>query len=376
MLSGALKNFQIVDLTRLYPGPLCTLMLADLGADVIKVETTDGEMGRTLPPIVDGESVTFRQLNRNKRSLSLNLKTDSGREILLKLLSHADVMVESFRPGVMKRLKLDYFTLSEIFPSLVYCSISGFGQTGSHSQQPAHDLNYISMAGIIGMEGSRPCVIPPIQIADTVGAFQAVTAILAALLRRYQTGNGEYLDVSLLDGAFLSMILLAGIQLCGKDAASESFLDGRSACYNVYSTSDQRYLAFCVLEPQFWKRFCTKMDLPHFIDRQFEEDQESLIHAIAEKISQKTLTEWMEEFHSEDLCVSPVSTVAEAMGSSYLKERDLLIEIDGKIQMKTPFRSENSNRTAPQLGEHNHEILEQLGYSNAEIKRFEAEGII
>jgi alpha-methylacyl-CoA racemase len=376
MLSGALKNFQIVDLTRLYPGPLCTLMLADMGADVIKVEAPGGEMGRELRPILEGKSVAFRQLNRNKRSLTLNLKTDSGREILKKLLSGADVLVESFRPGVMKRLKLDYSTLCSVFPSLVYCSISGYGQTSSHAHQPGHDLNYISMAGIIGVEDSRACVIPPIQIADTVGAFQAVTAILAALLRRYRTDEGEYLDVSLLDGAFLTMILLAGIQLCGKAGTSESYLDGRLACYNVYATSDQRYLAIGCLESQFWKRFCEKIDLPDFTDRQFQEDQQSLIRPIAAKISKKTLDEWLEEFRSEDLCLSPVKTVAEAMSSSYLKERDLLIEMDGTIQMKTPFTSENSNRKAPELGEHNHEILKELGYSNADISRFESEGVI
>ena len=226
------------------------------------------------------------------------------------------------------------------------------------------------------MQDSRACVIPPIQIADTVGAFQSVTAILAALLRRYRTDKGEYLDVSLLDGAFLTMILLAGIQLSGKEAASESFLDGRFACYNVYATSDQRYLSLCVLEPQFWKRFCEKMELRHFIEKQFQEDQQLLIREIAARISTKTLAEWIEEFRSEDLCVSPVNTVAEAMQSSYLKERDLLIEMDGKIHMKTPFTSENSNRKAPELGEHNQEILEELGYSNVDIRRFQNEGVI
>ena len=376
MLSNALQNIHVVDLTRLYPGPLCTLMLADLGADVIKVEAPEGEMGRVLPPFEDGQSIPFRQLNRNKRSLTLNLKSDSGRDILKTLIARADILVESFRPGVMKRLGLDYPVISKQFPSLVYCSVSGFGQEGPDSHRPAHDLNYISIAGIVSSNESGGCMIPTVQIADTVGAFQAITAILATLLRRYRTGEGEYLDISLLDGAFITMILLAGIQLAGKNAETESFLSGQLAGYNVYETKDHRYLALGLLEPRFWNRFCEKMDLPDLADRQFQPDQNELIEEIKGKLSEKTLEEWLEYFRTEDLCISAVNTVAEAIGSPYLRERDLLIEMDGKIHMKTPFAGELSSRKAPQLGEHNHEILQQLGYSNQQIEDLLSQGVI
>jgi len=376
MLSRALENFRVVDLTKLYPGPLCTLMLADLGADVVKVEAPGGEMGRLMPPFENGESILFSQLNRNKRSLILNLKRDSAIHILKKLLADTDVLIESFRPGVMNRLGLDYATLSKQFPALVYCSVSGFGQEGPDSQRPAHDLNYISIAGVVSTEGSGACIIPSVQIADTIGAFQSITSILAALLRRFRTGQGAYLDISLLDGAFLTMILLAGIQLSGRNATNESLLSGRLACYNVYQTSDRRYLAIGLLEPHFWKRFCVKMNLPDFVDRQYHHDQQPLIEAIRAKLIQKTLSEWLQYFHSDDLCVSPVNTVAEAMQSPYLEKRNLFIEIDGKIQMKTPLVTEIPGRKAPSPGEHSREILQQLGYSQDEIAKLQMEGAI
>jgi alpha-methylacyl-CoA racemase len=370
MLATALQGIRVLDLTRLYPGPLCTLMLGDLGADVIKIESPQGEMGRYMPPVKGAEGATFAQLNRNKRSLTLNLKNEQAVLILKRLLRDADVLVESFRPAVMKRFGLDYDSLVSDFPRLIYCSITGFGQNGLAAQRPAHDLNYISLAGILS-GSDQMCLVPTIQIADTVGGFQAAAAILAALFERSRSGCGQYLDVSLLDGAFFTMILLAGMHVAG---TSESPLSGNLACYRVYKTADGKYLAVAVLEPKFWSNFCKKLDLPHFREKQFQNDQNELIDIISQKIATRTLKDWVEYWSSDDVCVTPVYSVSEAMQSQYVSHRNLLLN---NTTMRTPFVLEASNnRSAPQLGEHNHEILEDAGYNPAEIEEFARSGVI
>src|SRR5262245_14397182 len=187
MISSSLKGVQILDFSRLFPGPLCTMMLADLGAEVIKVEAPEGELGRYIPPYQFGSGSMFLQMNRGKRSLTCNLKTKKGREIILRILQKVDILVESFRPGVMYRFGLDYKSLKDQFPSLIYCSISGYGQEGPMSQKPGHDLNYISIAGILSLSNTKDkhgYIIPPVQIADTLGAFCASNAILAAYIQR------------------------------------------------------------------------------------------------------------------------------------------------------------------------------------------------
>ncbi|MCI0414291.1 CoA transferase [bacterium] len=378
MLQRSLEGIRVLDFTRLYPGPLCTLMLADLGADVIKVEAPGGETGRFLPPLRENNSLSFLQLNRNKRSLMLDLRKEEGRSIVKKLLESSDVFIESFRPGVMKRLGLDYANLSEEFPRLVYCSITGYGQTGTNSWKPGHDLNYISVAGIIGSQ-EKASIIPPVQIADTVGAFQASTAILAALLQRSRTGAGQFLDISLLDGAFFAIILLAGIQMSGLDAKTEQYLNGRLACYNIYRTQDERYLTLALLEPKFWNHFCARMEMSQLADRQFQENQQGLIQTIAEKIAARPLSHWIEHFNSEDVCIAPVTSLAEAFQSDLAKQ--LFIRVDypfgSLLQMRTPFVEKTLNTTkAPEPGEHTWQILEDAGFTKPEIEEFTRKGIL
>lgn len=383
MLEQSLKGIRVLDLTRLYPGPLCTLMLCDMGADVLKIEVPEGEFGRYLPPYQFGSSAAFLQLNRGKRSLTLNLKKEKGLEIFHRLLEKTDVLVESFRPGVMKRFKLDYPSLVILYPSLIYCSISGYGQTGPASQDPGHDINYISMAGILALsQTGQGYLIPPVQIADVMGGYQASAAICAALFERSQSKTGQHLDISLLDGAFFAMIAQASSHFAGLTLQKDNLpLSGSLACYNVYQTKDESFLALALLEPKFWQTFCLKVNLDPFVNRQMQSDQKELTEILAVKIKSRTLPEWLEFFRNEDLCITPVRNFDEAIQDPQILHRKLLLDVSypsGTLkQMKTPFVSEtNSKRRAPVLGEHNLETLTEVGYSPNEIDSMKKDGVI
>jgi crotonobetainyl-CoA:carnitine CoA-transferase CaiB-like acyl-CoA transferase len=384
MLHQSLKGARVLDLTRLFPGPLCTVMLADLGAEVIKVEAPEGEFARYMPPYQFGSGQMFLQMNRGKRSMTCNLKKEAGQEILLRLLEKTDILVESFRPGVMKKFRLDYETLRERFPSLIYCSISGFGQQGPNAKKPAHDLNYISIAGILNLSGNEKqgYVVPPVQIADTMGAFCALSAILAAYIQRLRENKGQYLDVSLLDSAFFAMIGLAGIHFAGFPLQANTLpLSGRLACYNVYRTKDDKYLAIAFLEPKFWQTFCLKMKLDQFFNHQLQNDQTELLDLLTEKFAQRTQKDWLDFFQNDDLCISPVLDFSDAIFDPGIVYRQLLTPItypSGVLtQMRTPFVKDGcSTLRAPVLGEHNFEILREQGYTAQDIDTFKNEGII
>lgn len=367
MLSGSLNGIRVLDFTRLFPGPLCTLMLSDLGASVIKVEAPEGEITRYIPPYQFGIGTTYLQFNRGKRSLTLNLRKPKAIEVAHRLLENTDVLVESFRPGVMQRLGLDYDSLHPRYPGLIYCSISGYGQHGPMANHPGHDLNYISMAGIVALSAKdKPALIPPVQIADVTGAFQAVSAITAALFQRTRTGAGQHIDISLLDGAFFYLIGIAGQQ------PESLLLSGRLASYNIYRTKDDQYLAIAVLEPKFWQTFCSKMQLDRFVDAQLTDDQSEIIEALKTQFTEKNLQEWIDFFRSEDLCITPVQSMEVAAQHPQILERNMLLDVPypggAAKQFKTPFVAEPKNlKRAPELGEHNEEILREIGYSEAEI---------
>lgn len=385
MISSSLKGVHILDFSRLFPGPLCTMMLADLGAEVIKVEAPEGELGRYIPPYQFGSGAMFLQMNRGKRSLTCNLKNKKGREIILRILQKTDILVESFRPGVMYRFGLDYNSLKDQFPSLVYCSISGYGQNGPMSEKPGHDLNYISIAGILSLSGSSEkhgYVIPPVQIADTLGAFCASNAILAAYIQRMREGKGQYLDISLLDSAFFAMISLAGIHFAGfAMQASALPLSGRLACYNIYRTKDNKYLALAFLEPKFWQTFCLKMKLDQYFNHQLQNDQTEIIQVLTERFATKTQKEWLDFFEREDLCVSPVLDFPQTVSDPTILSRGLMTPVhypSGTLsQFRTPFvNSGTTTMRAPLLGEHNVEILREYGYSTEEIDELKKNSVL
>ncbi|HYV04751.1 MAG TPA: CoA transferase, partial [Blastocatellia bacterium] len=275
-MQQALKGIRVLDLSRMLPGPYCSMMLGDLGAEVIKVEEPKiGDPTRHTRPLVDGQSAAFAQVNRNKKSIAIDLKQPAGRELFLKLAATADCILEQFRPGVVDRLGVGYNKVAEINPRIVYCSLTGFGQDGPHRDRSGHDLNYLALSGVLGLttdEKGKP-VIPGVQIADLAGGMIAGFAILAALLARERTGQGQYVDVSMFD-VMVSMLPIPAAHHFGGRTISvggKYVLSGAYPFYNVYEASDGKYMTLGALEPKFWANFCRTIGREELIARQFDE---------------------------------------------------------------------------------------------------------
>ncbi|HUW63219.1 MAG TPA: CaiB/BaiF CoA-transferase family protein [Spirochaetia bacterium] len=375
----ALDNIEVLDLSRLLPGPYCSMILADFGARVLKVEDTGrGDYFRTMSALAGG----YQTVNRNKKSLALNLKDPRGREIFYRLAARADVVLEGFRPGVTARLGVDYSTLQKLNPRLVYCSLTGYGQEGPRSQSPGHDLNYIGLAGILGLTGAAggPPVIPSVQLADLGGgALWAAIAILVALLARERTGQGQYLDVAMLDGTLAFLPLMAeGILAGGTPPVRGSLpLSGALACYRVYATSDRKYVTLGALEEKFWTEFCLALNRPGWVDRQFGPEQEQLAGEVAEILSSRTRDQWLEFFAGRDVCLEPVYDPGEIAADEHIKARGML----GPgpylgIPVKLSTTPGGVREPAPGWGEHSREVLAELGYTGQEIDGFLAGEVI
>lgn len=368
-----LQGIKVLDLTRLTPGEFCTLILADLGAEVIKVEEpTRGDYIREFPPLINGVSIWHIMLNRNKKSITLNLKDEREREIFLELSKTADVIVESFRPGVVKRLGIDYETIKDVNPRIIYCSISGYGQDTSYASRAGHDLNYISQAGILSLSPkTREDVpaIPPILIADLTGGVMAAVGILAALIQREKTGRGVYLDISMVDTSLFWNItnIAVGIALDRQPTEEDIRVLGGFGCYNVFKTKDNRYITFGALEEKFWGNLCRALGLEDLIPKQYSrEDRVDVIKKLRDVLGQKKLDELMEILNKVDTCVAPVLTVPEVLNSKYVKERKIIAEYThpkiGKIKMlllpiKINGEFPKVYLHAPDLGENNREYL-------------------
>ena len=322
MNTGALSGITILDLSRLLPGPWCTMMLADHGARVIAVEDPRYEIEGAFPDIV----------NRNKEHISLNLKSDEGRDIFMALATQADVVVEGFRPGVTDRLGVGYEQVKAVKPDIVYCSISGYGQTGPNRGTPGHDVNYLSMAGALDLIGTQvsPPSIPGFQLADIAGGSQnAVSGILLALFHRERTGRGQHIDISITDGTLALMHLVLNLnQETGQPInRSDSLLSHRYAFYNTYETKDGKFLALGALEPKFWIAFCRLTGLTRYEALQFDDEKrEEIITAVRTLFKGKTLAEWVETFGDHDICWSPVKSLDEAMASELFISRGMVVE--------------------------------------------------
>ena len=380
MRGMVLQAIRVLDLTRLLPGPYCTLMLADFGAEVIKVEDpVAGDYLRDFEPKLDADSAVFHSLNRNKKSICLDLKTEKERSHFLKLVETADVVMESFRPGVMKRLGLDYETLKQINPRLIYCAITGYGQTGPYKDKPGHDINYLSYAGLLHVMGEkdRKPVIPATQIADIGGgAYPAIAGILLALLGREKTGKGQLVDVSMLDGVVSWMhMLLPNVFAEREVTRGEELLNGGFACYQVYETKDNRFLSMGGIEQKFWKVFCEGIERQDFIDclDAPKEKQEQMIHETQTIIAGKTLEEWLDIFSEKEACVTPVKIMEETLEDSQLQAREMIQtiahpELGNMKQIGNPIKlSESPKETflpAPKRGEHTELILREIGVLN------------
>ena len=375
----SLKEVRVLDLTRLLPGPYASLALADLGATVIKIEQPGkgDPLRHLLTTVADGPSMLFDLVNRGKRSMTLNLKDSKGRAILLDLARDADVMLEGFRPGVVKRLGLEYETLQEINPRLVYASLSGYGQTGPYASRAGHDLNYIGLGGLLDITGNHdgPPPIPGVPIADLVGGLWMVVAVTAALLERKRTGKGQYLDISMLDCvASLMPVPLADWLASGQvPQRGDTLLGGREACYNVYETSDGQHVTVAALERKFWSAFCAAVGREDWTERQNDADQAGLIAELAELFRSHPRSYWTEFFAQHDCCCEPVLSLDEVFAHPQAAHRGLLHE----DQLALPLGGRRTARTpAPQLGEHTAELLAQLGYAMDDVADLRDSGVI
>lgn len=377
-----LSGIKVLDLSRLLPGPYASLVLADLGARVDKVEEPAGGDGmRWAPPLLGEQSASFLGLNRNKRSLALNLKDPAGAEAFRRLAGRYDVLIESFRPGVMERLGLSYPTLRARNPGIIYCAISGYGQTGPDRLKAGHDINYIARAGALGYGGARggAPAMPGVQIADIGGgSLFAVVGILAALHERQRTGVGRFVDVSMTEGAlaFLHMHLAAAMLARPENPLSRGreALNGGYACYNVYPTADGRYLSVGALEPKFFERLCRRLGRSELVAQAYDAAEgDQAVHAELTRIfSAQPLDDWLTFFKDVDACVEPVLEGLEVLDDPQLRSRGVFVKAPegqpGGSHLKTPLHfGPIATEPAPALGEHSREILLEAGFSGPEI---------
>jgi len=388
-----LGGIKVLDLSRLLPGPLCSMFLADMGAEVIKIEDTQsGDYTRWDSPKAKENSTFFLLINRNKKSMRLNLKEPEGYEIFCKLAKKADVILEQFRPGVAEKLRIDYPTLKKMNPRLIYCSLTGFGQDGPYKDKAAHDINYIGYAGLLGQTGRRkgPPVIPGIQVADEAGgSLMAAMGILAALVGRERRGHGEYIDVSMMDGVLSLMIIGMGVLFGTQETPGrgDMFLTGGAPCYDVYETRDGKFMALGALEPKFWGNFCMKVGRPDLIKDQFPQGKrkDEVRQAVEAIFKGKSRDEWTDFFSDKDACCTPVLELHEAVQNEQTKARGMIFDLDhpyeGRIkQIGFPIKFGTSTFETrlppPMWGEHTEEILVELGYCPEDLKRFREKRVI
>jgi alpha-methylacyl-CoA racemase len=362
-----LTGMRVLDLTRLLPGAYATLMLAELGADVIKVEDPrGGDPMRQLPPFVGGRSVYDLLLNRGKRSVALDLRDPASRPALDRLVGWADLVVESFRPATATRLGVSGAQLRTRFPTLVHAAITGYGQTGPYADRPGHDLNYVAVSGLLSADRPHPTHLPRMFMADVGGgAMSAVIAILAALLARERTGDGATLDISMHDAALYWVMLPGAASLIDEGASATGELPtfGEHACYNVYETSDGRQVALGALEPKFWTQFCEALGRPDLLPRHLTDagDQASLLSEIRAVFRTRTQAEWLAFFEGRDVCLSPVNTPAEAFADPHIAARGTVVRGAGLRAVRSPFgMSPVPLREAPHVGQDTAEILAAL----------------
>jgi alpha-methylacyl-CoA racemase len=394
-VSGALAGIRVLDLSRLLPGGFCSLLLADFGAEVLKVEDTGmGDYLRWSPPYHEGaedsaKSALFLSLNRGKRSIRLNLKDEAGRDVLLKLAGEYDVVLESFRPGVMDRLGVGWEHLRQENPQLVYCAISGYGQDGPYTARSGHDMNYLGLNGLLGLTGDAHG--PPVQSAGQIadlggGGLMAAFGILAALREREVSGEGQLVDVSMFDGSLSWLAMVAAKYLCDGvvPGRGDNELAGRLICYRPYECRDG-WVTLGALEPKFWQEWCRGVGREDLIEKQFERPG-SNAHADVERVFlERTRNEWQEFASEHDCCLEPVLGLDEALDSELVRAREMVVQIDqpgtdGIGLLGVPVKLSRTPGApagpGPVLGEHTDEVLTALGYSPGELTSLREAGAV
>jgi crotonobetainyl-CoA:carnitine CoA-transferase CaiB-like acyl-CoA transferase len=387
-----LAGLRVLDLTRLLPGPVATQHLADLGADVVKIEDTgEGDYARTMGVPSDkkaGEtSAFFRLVNRNKRALRLDLKQPEGVAVFQRLTLSADVVIEGFRPGVMDKLGIGYDALAELNPRLVFCSISGYGQDGPYAQRAGHDINYIGYAGVLDQIGAAggPPVVPNFQIGDLLGgALAPLVGLLAAVIDARATGHGRHVDVAMTDAVFAHAVFpLTGLLArLAPPPRGADLLSGGVPCYGVYATADGRHMAVGALEKKFWELLCDTLgraDLKPF-HLAFGAKGEQAKQDLAAVFAGQPQSHWIGVFDQVDCCVTPVLHIGEALDNEQLQARGMVVEADGLPQLAPPYKLSEYDfaieRSAPAPGQHSEEILREAGFDENAIDHLRQRGII
>jgi crotonobetainyl-CoA:carnitine CoA-transferase CaiB-like acyl-CoA transferase len=396
-MTMALEGIKILDLSRLAPGPYCTMILGDLGAEVIRIDPGGGRATEAIFPMPAEEEERMRAYDsegRNKKSIVLNLKTQEARQIFYKLAETADVVIEGFRPGVTKRLGVDYDTIKEKNPRIVYCSLTGYGQTGPYRDMVGHDIDYISIGGALGIireRGGRP-VPPGNLVADyAAGGMQAAIGILAALMARESTHKGQWVDIAMTDGV-ISLMHMAAAQYFQIGVVPGLSLDmsilttGKIPHYNTYETKDGRYIGIGSLEPWFFQNLCRALGREDLSPYEWSiEKWEEISSFFTETFRTKTRDEWFELLRQTDTCAAPVYSIDEVFSDPQVLERNMVVEVDhpklGKVKQvgigiklsETPGAIRDP---APFPGEHTEEILLGLGYSKQQIKELGEAGAL
>ncbi len=372
MSMPSLEDIRVLDLSRLLPGPFATQLLANMGAEVIKVERPpEGDYLRSLPPWADapedeaaeGFGAIFAAINRGKKSIAVDFSSPRGRDAVLRLAETADVFVESFLPGALERRGLGYQPLRKVNPRLVYCSLSGYGQDGPYRHRPGHDINYLALAGVLGLNAAPggPPHLLPVQISDLAGGMAAAVAILAALVGRERTGQGEYLDVALFDAAVDWMEPSIGSLFRAEKrspTAGGTTLTGLYPCYRVYETADGHYMSLGALEGNFWKGFCELIGRPDLLDRQFDP---TAVPEVAAILCTRTRAEWTELASRAAVCLEPVLDVQEALALPQVAARG---------------RAERDSRPLPSMGQDTLAVLRAAGFGHDELDEMLKDGAI
>ncbi len=391
-MPGPLEGLKILDFTTLLPGPYATMTLADLGADVLSVVSgSRPDLTAFLPPFLPGTdlSVASAYLGRGKRSLTLNLKDPRAIQVVHRLLDHYDIMIEQFRPGVMAKFGLAYDHLAEKFPALVYCSLTGYGQTGPMKDRAGHDINFLSLSGLMGYAGRKESGPVPMsmQIADVAsGSNYSIIAILAAVIHRQKTGKGQYLDISMTDGAVAFNAMAAAACLAaGEELEREGFILNGGSLYDFYQTADGQYLGFGGIEPQFFSAFCRAIGRPDLIaGGVVPPDCAKVKEEVRAILAGKTRREWEAIFAETDACMEPVLSLSEALNSDLVRDRELVAQValpDGRMvrQPACPIKFSATppayGHTGVKAGTHNRKVLLDLGYGEEEIDGFEKTGL-